>query len=293
VRAIGNNEYSNWSIHKANINHIIVNPNEENTCSVYFIGYNSYKVEMNAEVNAPADPSIDDYTFGGWYTNYACTSEAKFPYTVTSNVVFYPKWITNDTNYETKIFYNLVDETGGYIKGLTWNLDNYKFDEYETGVVELSSNTKYYIVSVDDETIKYGPYTISESGRYKIYFSEENFWDGSNVYIDKTETRIYFSNAKHWSDTIYVYLWNSTTDAKPTSWPGAVMTYLETNGYGEQIYYIDVDLSLYDSVIFSHGTNGKVVTQTIDISLSNITSNGFYVTNKNAEGKYEIGTYSR
>ena len=126
-----------------------------------------------------------------------------------------------------------------------------------------------------------------------MYFSEENSWDGSNVYIANANTRIYFSNAKHWSDTIYVYLWNSTTNDKPASWPGVEMTYLETNSYGEEIYYIDVDLSLYDSVIFSHGTNKNVVTQTIDIKLSEGSSNGYYVTNKNSQGKYEVGTYSR
>ena len=70
------------------------------------------------------------------------------------------------------------------------------------------------------------------------------------------------------------------------------MTYLETNSYGQQVYTIDVDVSVYDMIIFSHGTNGNIVTQTIDISLNN-NDNGFYVTNKNSSGKYEIATYSR
>ena len=292
VRAIGNNEYSNWSIPKANVNRIVVNPNEDTRPSVYFVGYESYKVEINSMVNPPENPVEVGFTFGGWYLDYTCTEKANFPYKVTSNIVFYPKWIASD-NYETKIYYNLVTENGGYIKGLTWNLDNYTFDEYETGLVELTAGTKYYVVKSDDETVKYGPYTVNETGNYKMYFSEENSWDGSNVYITSVNTRIYFSNAKHWSDTIYVYLWNSTTNAKPASWPGVEMTYLETNSYGEEIYYIDVDLSLYDSIIFSHGTNKTVVTQTVDIKLSNSSSNGYYVTNKNSQGKYEVGTYSR
>ena len=104
--------------------------------------------------------------------------------------------------------------------------------------------------------------------------------------------RIYFSDSKRWTDTIYAYVWNSTTGSFSVSWPGAEMTYLETNSYGEEIYYIDVDLSLYDMIIFSHGSDRIVVTQTIDISLTTYTNNGFYVTDK-VNGKYEIGTYSR
>ena len=125
-----------------------------------------------------------------------------------------------------------------------------------------------------------------------MYFSEENSWDGSNVYIAANTKRIYFSDSKRWTDTIYAYVWNSTTGSFSVSWPGAEMTYLETNSYGEQIYYIDVDLSMYDMIIFSHGTDGNIVTQTVDVSLTTYTNNGFYVTDK-VDGKYEIGTYSR
>ena len=46
-------------------------------------------------------------------------------------------------------------------------------------------------------------------------------------------------------------------------------------------------------IVFSHGTNKVVVTQTVDISLSSTDDNGFYVTNKNSSGKYEIASYSR
>ena len=292
VRAVGTDEYSNWSIPKANINHIVINHNKDNTRSVYFVGYDSYNVELNTQVNKPNDPILDNYTFGGWYTDYNCTVEVVFPYTVTSNVVFYPKWIT-DTDFETKIYYNLVTESGEYIKGLTWNIDNYTFDEYETGVVELTANTIYFIVSTSDETVMYGPYTVGETGKYKMYFSEDNSWDGSNVYITKADTRIYFTDVKGWTDTIYAYVWNSGSGEYDHAWPGVVMTFLEINGQGQEVYYIDVDLTLYDRIIFSHGSNGTVVTQTIDVTLAEGTVNGYYVTENKTNGKYGILTYKR
>ena len=71
------------------------------------------------------------------------------------------------------------------------------------------------------------------------------------------------------------------------------MTYLETNKYGEEVYTIEIDITKYDMIIFSHGSNGTISSQTIDINLNNYKDNGFYVTNKNSEGKYEISSYSR
>ena len=297
VRAVGNDEYSNWSIPKANVDHIVVMPNDDYMSSVYFVGYDSYKVAINSVVNPPAEPTKDGFSFGGWYLDYAATKEVKFPYTVTTNVVFYPKWVA-DTNYETKIYYNLVTETGAYIKGLTWNLDNYTFDEYETGVVELNAGTKYYIVSVDDENVKYGPYTVAETGKYKMYFSEENSWDGSNVYISAISKTFYITNNKKWTDTIYVYLWNSSTNEYPKSWPGVEATYVETNSYGESIYMIEVDVSKYDMMIISHGTinadgSYKLSSQTIDLVIANYSKNGFYFTDKNTDKKYQVGTWNK
>ena len=290
VRAVSDNSYSNWSIPKANIKKTIIE-NEDKNASVYFVGNDSYLVEKGSSVNAPMDPSKDNFTFGGWYLDASCMTKATFPYIVTSDVVFYPKWEAS-SDYATKSYYNLVLSDGTVIKGLTWNLDNYSFDEYESGVVELTLNTNYYIVSTSDSNVKYGPYKVSESGKYKLYFSEENSWDGSNLYIAQVTKRIYFSNNKRWTDTVYAYVWNSTSGSPSVSWPGAEMTYLETNSYGEKIYYIDVDLSMYDMIIFSHGTDGNIVTQTVDVSLTTYTNNGFYVTDK-VDGKYEIGTYSR
>ena len=74
---------------------------------------------------------------------------------------------------------------------------------------------------------------------------------------------------------------------------------LENNNYGEEIYYIDVDLTLYDSIIFLHGSSdgSTLNTQTVDISLTANKNNGFYVTDKikvdDNKEKYQFGTYNR
>ena len=299
VRAIKDNSiYSNWSIPKANINYSYAEKEEEKTHAyVYFYdsNTNAEKVLINTYVNA-ITVSKQGYTFDGWYLDLNTTKKATFPYLVTENVVFYPKWIGNSDEL-TKEYYELVDSTGNKKAGLVLNLDNYDFYEYEAKGVYLAFGEQYYVRSLT-ENKEWGPYTVDESISYNIYFSEDNIWDAntdnaSNIYFAKTIRTIYFTNNKHWTDTIYVYCWSSSTNQHYASWPGTEMTYYETNSYGEKIYTYDVDVTKYDMIIFSHGSNGTIVTQTVDISLNTYTNNGFYVTEKNSAGKYEIGTYSR
>lgn len=295
VRAISDDKVSRWSLPKANINVVIVEK-PVGSYSVYFTGYDAYQVTPNETVMAPQAPTLSGFNFAGWYLDLACTQVASFPYVITDNTVFYPKWVSED-DWANKVYYNLVTSTGSYIKGLTWNLDNYTFDEYETGVVQLSFGESYYIVKTDDPTVQYGPYTVSNTSSYKIYFSEDNLWDGKNVYIASALKTYYVTNSKRWTDTIYVYFWNSSTNKSSSAWPGIALTYVETNTYGEQIYKFEVDTSQFDMFILSHGTltNGsyKLSSQTIDLKFADYSSNAFYFSEKNAAGKYLIGTWNK
>ena len=290
VRAVKGNLYSNWSFPKAYIKNTVVDTLKTEH-SVYFVGYDSYMVEDKDSITPPTDPTKEKYTFGGWYLDISCTNKASFPYLVTSNVVFYPKWEAL-SDYETKIYYNIVTNTGEVVGGLTWNLDNYTYLEYETHGVELTSGTEYYVISTDNSQIKYGPYKVDKTSKYNLYFSEDNLWGDSNIYVEDCVKRIYLSNVKGWGDTIYAYVWNSSTGKPLKNWPGTVMAYLENNEYGQGVYYIDVDFSSYDSIIFSHGTGNDIVTQTVDIKLNKNGDNGYYVTEK-VNGKYEYATYKR
>ena len=69
------------------------------------------------------------------------------------------------------------------------------------------------------------------------------------------------------------------------------MKYSHTNSYGQSIYTLDVDLSKYDSIIFSVNNGNQ---QTVDISLVGVGNNqGYYVSEgKNSQGKYPVGTWT-
>lgn len=46
----------------------------------------------------PADPTREGYTFGGWYTDEACTEAYDFSTPVTADMTLYAKWTKNATN---------------------------------------------------------------------------------------------------------------------------------------------------------------------------------------------------
>ena len=52
----------------------------------------------NGSVTKPADPTREGYTFGGWYTDEACTKAYDFATAVTSDLTLYAKWIKNQAS---------------------------------------------------------------------------------------------------------------------------------------------------------------------------------------------------
>lgn len=293
VRAVGsNNICSKWSLPNANINYI-VNEEKPTHAYVYFSEsqLNSEKYEVGTYVNEIQLENKENYKFEGWYLDVALTKRAVFPYLVEENVVFYPKWTYQVSDFATKAYYKLVDSSNNIISMLTWNIDNYSFYEYETSQVELVEGKTYYIKTLDD-TKTWGPYTAS-TGKYVIYFSEDYKWNvntenESNIYLSVQSINVYFSNALHWSEPIYAYIFNKSSGKYQHAWPGTSMTYVKTNSMGQKIYTIEVDTASYDYIIFSGGGS-----QTIDISLSGAYDGiGYYTTSDKEGSKYKYGTYT-
>ena len=52
-------------------------------------------VTEGGTVTEPTAPTKEGYTFGGWYTDAACTKEWNFADTITADTVLYAKWMKN------------------------------------------------------------------------------------------------------------------------------------------------------------------------------------------------------
>ena len=91
---------------------------------------------------------------------------------------------------------------------------------------------------------------------------------GGDIPADGYKT-MYFTNTKGWS-AVYAYVWNST-GALNGAWPGSPMTYLETNDYGQDIYYVIIPNSA-TGLIFNNGSG----TQTGDLT-PGVDGTGYYI----------------
>lgn len=61
-------------------------------------------------VTPPSDPTRENYSFEGWFTDAACTEEADFEYEMTEDVTFYASW-KQTTATVTFVFNNGTDDT--------------------------------------------------------------------------------------------------------------------------------------------------------------------------------------
>ena len=57
-----------------------------------------FQTTADGKLVKPADPTREGYTFGGWYTDEACTEAYDFSTPVTADMTLYAKWTKNATN---------------------------------------------------------------------------------------------------------------------------------------------------------------------------------------------------
>ena len=126
-------------------------------------------------------------------------------------------------------------------------------------------------------------YVAPENGTYTFYVNSEY-----NVYVSSLASSvtaepvtIYLTNNLGWSN-LKAHHWKEGVSG--TTWPGDEMTYVYTNDKGEDVYKVTVDLSQHDQIIFN-GSGG----QTVDISLSGITQNAYWLSSTKQDGKYTVG----
>ena len=71
---------------------VAFNSNGGSACDTKFVA------TADGKLVKPADPTRDGYTFGGWYTDEACTEAYKFDAAVTADMTLYAKWTKKAVN---------------------------------------------------------------------------------------------------------------------------------------------------------------------------------------------------
>ncbi len=71
---------------------VAFNSNGGSACDTKFVA------TADGKLVKPADPTRDGYTFGGWFTDEACTQAYDFSTPVTADLTLYTKWTKNATN---------------------------------------------------------------------------------------------------------------------------------------------------------------------------------------------------
>ncbi len=96
--------------------------------------------------------------------------------------------------------------------------------------------------------------------------------------------RIYFETKSFFNDgsgnqNVLAYCWNASTHGDNV-WPGVAMTWLKDLGNGKKIFYIDINLSTYDHILFVKTVDGSPALKTadIDIATSFVDKNTVYLT---------------
>lgn len=149
------------------------------------VEFGSY--EHGTKLSAPTTPTRIGYSFGGWYTDVDCNTQASFPYTVNGDVTFYAKW-TNTR--QTKVYYRIARRSAS-----TLDID-YSQDILSPTTIERGSKLEQPANPKDIV------YTDSSDKRHTLKFS---YWSNRSTYQGNHTHAILFPEYKTDREEITIY----------------------------------------------------------------------------------------
>ncbi len=101
--------YAKWTSNGGSTSYTITFDKNDGTGT-----YTTQSVTSGGTATKPTDPTRSDYTFGGWYTEAACTNAYDFSTAVTADKTLYAKWTSNGGSTTYTITFDKNDGTGTY-----------------------------------------------------------------------------------------------------------------------------------------------------------------------------------
>ena len=171
----------------------------------------------------PADPHRTGYTFGGWYTDAACTQEFNFDAVLQETTTVYAKWTGSSTTYTIIVWVQRTADSANLPNnGQNVAEANRTYDFYKAYSV---SSTTGATATVADNPYKQLGTTLDADGHIKYSRCDDNkivAGNGStvlNVYYDRDVMTIHWRNSRYGNDTDTWYgLYNSTFAEANKTW---------------------------------------------------------------------------
>ncbi|MCD7868453.1 MAG: InlB B-repeat-containing protein [Clostridiales bacterium] len=142
----------------------------------------SQTVKAGETAAEPEEPTLDGYTFAGWYSDADLTEKYDFSSAVTENITLYAKWEAVTYSYRYKIY--------------TWNDTTYNYYRpyktvsnvtSESAVVSIPTGSiSLDTVTIEEEEYELVGWTVS-SGNYKALRTEAECVVGENITTDISE----------------------------------------------------------------------------------------------------------
>ena len=142
------------------------------------------------------------YTFGGWYTNAACTAGNEFTFgnTLSDNITIYAKWIANTTANYTVIIWTQNVSANGYDFKESIRLSGNVGTNINTVTVSGTAGQNNSYVSVNGTSKRYTGFHLDHLDQNVQIKTEGNAI--LNVYYNRTSYTLTFRHNKN-SGTVY------------------------------------------------------------------------------------------
>lgn len=140
--------------------------------------YDTTVVKKGNTVGAPAEPTNDGYSFGGWYTDVNCTTAYDFNLPVNTDITLYAKWLAKYTvSFDTdggstvetqtvvtgnKATKPAVNPTKKGYNFVGWYTDNTYTTEFDFENAIIRDNTTIYAKFEDASIIRLNGYTFNK-----------------------------------------------------------------------------------------------------------------------------------
>lgn len=164
--------------------------------------YDTSVVKKGNTVGAPAEPTNDGYSFGGWYTDVNCTTAYDFNTPVNTDITLYAKWLAKYTvSFDTdggstvesqtvvtgnKATKPAVNPTKKGYNFVGWYTDNTYTTEFDFENTIITDNTTIYAKFEDTSIIRLNGYTFNKistlEGLTTGYYVIGGYISNSNEY---------------------------------------------------------------------------------------------------------------